>query len=510
MSDLIGRRLISAGAFRAITATSALILSLSALISPSSAAAPAVSTSQDDLLRFVSRPDLQPPRITVRTAAGGTTPGYVFLAPKTDVASEDPPLTQGGPEIVDDEGNPVWFGPRGDGTNLRTAAFQPQTYRGRPVLTWWEGYSIPDPELGNPYIGNWVIMDQSYHVIGTVKPGNGLPYSDVHDMQITPRNTALILVNQQTTRQVGDDRQTVVDNLIQEVDITSGRVLFQWSGLDHIPLSESDFPRNPAIPYHFLHLNSVSLDRDGNILASGRHTSTVYKIDRETGDIVWRLGGKNSDFTFEDGASFAWQHDVRRAADGTISVFDNTTTANGTGVDAPSRALVLNVDPRDRTVSVARSYPSPDGLLSGTQGSTRVLAGGNTFVGWGSHGYWTEFSADGKVLLDASFANPLVSSYRALRFTWRGTPDDRPAAAGRSTANGVTVYASWNGATDVDAWRVLAGDSAERLKRVAEVPRRGFETSAAVGHRARYVAVQALDARGRVLGTSGTAAVEAS
>nr|BBG91908.1 sulfotransferase [Streptomyces sp.] len=483
------------------------LLGLSTLATPAVSAPTVPATAQDHLHHFVTRPDLRPPRITVHQASEGTAPGFIFLAPKTDTLSLDPALPQGGPEIVDDQGRPVWFGPRGDGMLIRTAAFQSQVYRGQPVLTWWEGLPVPVDQIGNPVFGNWVVMDQSYRVIARVKPGNGLSFSDMHDMRLTPQNTALIMVYKQTLRRVGNVLQPVLDNVIQEVDVTTGRVLFQWNSLDHIGLSESYFPRRDGVPYHYLHLNSLSLDNDGNILVSGRHTSAVYKIHRKTGEIIWRLGGKKSDFTLEDGASFSWQHHVSREPDGTISLFDNTAITNSTTAEKPSRGIVLDVDTGKKTASLKRSHPSPDRLLSGTQGSMQLLPNGNAFVGWGTHGYVTEFSAGNKVLFNASFDKELINSYRAFRFPWHGKPAGPPAVAGRTADEGMTVYASWNGATDVASWRFLAGPSPDTLEEVKEVPRNGFETSAAVAVRAPYVGVQALDRDGKVLGTSEAAAV---
>ncbi|WP_434444252.1 arylsulfotransferase family protein [Lentzea sp. E54] len=451
----------------------------------------------DQLLHFVTRPDLKAPRINVRISTAGTAPGYVFLGPKSDTFVLPPASVLGGPEIVDNTGQPVWFLPRGDGNLIRTAAFEAQSYRGRPVLTWWEGLPVPIHEIGAPVFGNWVIMDESYRVIDRVKPGNGMEFADMHDMRITPWGTALILVYRMVAHKDGDTIRMVHDNVIQEVRIGTREVLFEWSALDHIGLDESTMPRpdNPLTPYGAVHLNSLSLDTDGNIITSGRHTSAVYKIDRTSGEIIWRLGGKRSDFTFGPGAAFAWQHDAARERDGTLSVFDNASTGDGPQI---SRGLLLNLDEPRRTATLARSYPSPDGLMSGTQGSVQELGNGNVFVGWGSHGTFTEFSQRGEVVFNASFAKQHLNSYRAFRLPWVGKPTDLPVAAGR----GNTAYASWNGATEVVSWRVLAGAGAQSLAPVATAPRRGFETSIPLPGPAAYLAVQALDRNGSVLGTS--------
>nr|WP_272924311.1 MULTISPECIES: arylsulfotransferase family protein [unclassified Streptomyces] len=459
-------------------------------------------------LSLVTRPDLLPPGITVRKSAESTAPGHVFLAPKTAGLLQAPGTLQSGPMIVDDQGQPVWFLPRGTGALNYATAFQKQTYRGNPVLTWWEGAPIPTG-FG---VGYWVVMDQSYKEIARITAGNGYAGADLHDMQITPDNTALLTIAQPKLHRVEGIPRLVMNYVIQEVDVETGKVLHEWDGLEHVPVSESYLSPNPLLPYDYLHLNSVTLDTDGNLLLSGRNTHTVYKVDRKNGDILWRLGGKKSDFALAEGAPFSWQHDVSRESDGTLSIFDNTSadaaeTGGGKPTDTVSRAIFLSIDTSAKTAELVRSYTSPDGLLSTSQGSTQLLPNGNVFVGWGAHGYYTEYARSGEVLMNSSFKDPAVNSYRAFRFPWRGRPTSSPAVAGRTRSDGMTVYASWNGSTEVVSWRVLAGDTPQDLSVVEEVDKDAFETSVALADRTAYVAVQALDSGGQVIGTSKAAPV---
>ncbi|GGV58635.1 hypothetical protein GCM10010228_04690 [Streptomyces massasporeus] len=485
---------------------------VTAVLALSLGSAPGASAESPSLpghpLSLVTRPDLLPPAITVGKSAPGTAPGYVFLAPKTGDVLQGPGTLQSGPMIVDDRGEPVWFLPRGIGALNYVTAFQQQTYREDPVLTWWEGAPLPTG-VG---VGYWIVMDQSYREIARIKAGSGYAGADLHDMQITPDNTALVLIAQPKLHNGGGVPRMVMDNIIQEVDIASGKVLHEWSGLDHVGIDESYLSSIPLLPYDYLHINSMSVDTDGNLLLSGRNTHTVYKVDRHSGKVIWRLGGKKSDFTMADGASFAWQHDVSREADGTLSVFDNAAagsieTGGGGQSEKVSRAVFLSVDTDAKTARLDRAYTSPDGLLSTSQGSMQLLPNGNVLVGWGSHGSYTEYADSGEVLMNASFKDPVVNSYRALRFPWHGRPTDRPAVAGRSGSSGMTVHASWNGATEVDSWRILAGESPQGLSTVKEVRKDGFETSAPVPDRSPYVAVQALDSAGQVIGTSKAARV---
>jgi hypothetical protein len=205
------------------------------------------------------------------------------------------------------------------------------------------------------------------------------------------------------------------------------------------------------------------------------------------------------------GAKFAWQHDPRLHAGGTLSLFDNAASRPAAGRE--SRAVVLRLDAKRRTAKLVRSFKHPKPLLSTSQGNAQVLPDGHVFVGWGSNEYFTEFDRRGRVLFDARFGGGEADSYRAYRLPWAGRPRDRPAVAARPRGVRTVVFASWNGATAVARWRVLAGKNASQLASVAEGLKRGFETRIVLPSRPRYVAVQALDERGRVLRTSKPAHV---
>ncbi|MDI2031129.1 arylsulfotransferase family protein [Saccharopolyspora sp. TS4A08] len=434
--------------------------------------------------QYASRPDLSPPQVQIESPARGTEPGYIFLDARGTA-------TQGGPMIVDDSGQPVWFRPYGDGMSRVSTSLRTQTYRGQPVLTWWEGDQ--DEGWGD---GEFHVLDQSYEEVATVRTGNGVD-TDLHDMTITPRDTALLLGYHQVER---DGRQ-VVEGVIQEVDIATGRVLFDWRSLDHVGLEESTIPA-PADPnalFDYLHPNSVTEDANGNLLLSARNTDAVYQIDRATGAIQWRLGGVRSDFAVDPAARFARQHDARWLPTGQLSIFDNASDVPG----PPSRGIVVDLDPGARTARLAQSVAHPGGTTSPTQGSYQVLPGGHHFVGWGSQGQFTEYDAAGGVVLHASLGDGM-QSYRALRLPWVGTPKTRPDVAIRDENGTRALYTSWNGATEVRGWRLLAGDTPFTVEPVGDVAKAGFETRGVVAGPERYVAVEALDAQGRVLGRSDT------
>jgi hypothetical protein len=459
--------------------------------------AQAAQSSERYVGTFRSRPDLHPPIIDVVTQANeGTAPGYVFVAPKNGPGEYSP--AQDGPLILDNSGEPVWFHPLQD-EDEDTMDFKMQHYRGEPVLTWWEGTHTG---YGR---GEYVIADSSYREIGRVRAGSGYR-GDHHEFIISPQQTALFdiygKVHDVDLSLVGGPKSgKVLEGIVQEVDIESGEVLFEWHSLDHVGLDESVevLPENPDEAFDYFHINSIEVDHDNNLLVSARLTSTVYKIDRQSGEIIWRLGGKQSDFEMSQVAQPHLQHDARRRPDGTITIFDNGDAE----FDDQSYGIVLDLDEDEMSAALVRKYPHPQGKICGTQGSVQVLPNGNVFIGWGSNPLFSEYSRDGELLFNARFP-PEVESYRAFRFPWSGDPDDDPAVAAEAGSDDkVTVYASWNGATEVASWQVLAGPGPDGHKLVGFVtPRDGFETAITVHTAEPYVSVQAIDRSGRVFGTS--------
>ena len=258
---------------------------------------------------FATEPSWSAPVITVGTPASGTSSGFVFVAPTGHNAMfESQTASPGlyGPMIVDNSGQPVWFLP------LATEVaqnFRAQTYRGRPVLTWYEG------QTGSTYGGSCVIYDSSYREVKRVHGGNG--YScDLHEFLITERGTALLSIYNAVTTNLtsfgGSASGQVTEGIVQELDIERRKVLFEWHSLDHVALDES-YRTTPDSSGNidYFHLNSIGVDADDNLLVSARHTSTIYKLDRKTGNVIWRLGGMKSDFQMGPGATFNFQHDVR-------------------------------------------------------------------------------------------------------------------------------------------------------------------------------------------------------
>jgi outer membrane protein assembly factor BamB len=373
-----------------------------------------------------------PPPLTVLTGGTGYGKADIFIAP----AGGGYPA---GPEVVTTTGKVVWFHrlPPGEvATDFRT-----QTYLGHPVLTWFQSQGLgaqggpggpgspggpgvgPDGPSGTDYIYN-----DRYQQIATVRAGHG-DATNFHEFLITPSGTALILADTVTTANLssigGPADQRVIDGLVQEIDIRTGQVLFQWDSAGHVPYADSYMPRpsSPSTPWDWFHINAVHLDTDGNLLVSSRNTWTVFKVDRRTGQVIWQLGGKHSSFTLRaspgqeldrDGKIFAWQHDPEAVGDDEYTFFDDESGGNLLGY---SRVVTVRLDLATRVATLVKSDDQPEGQVAQLMGNAQTTPEGDLFVGWGELPYISEFSPSGKLLFNAKLPAG-VSTYRAYLLPW--------------------------------------------------------------------------------------------
>jgi hypothetical protein len=483
-----------------LTGAAGLGIGLAGCGSPHSARLAARSASEraaaDEVRHFVSRPDLQPPRVTITQADSAVAdPAYIFAT----MPASGP--GQGGDMIVDRTGELVWF-LRDFASNSRFN-FRPQMYQGQRVLTWWEG------KVTDGYgLGAGVIADSSYRVTHTVRLVGGLQ-ADLHEFLLTPQGTALLTAYRTSIgdlSSVGGPKQAyLLSGVVQEIDVATGKLLFEWDSLDHVALTESYLPYTPATkanPYNYFHINSIAVAPDGDLLISARNTWAVYKVARPSGQIAWRLNGKKSDFTMGPGAHFYWQHHARPHGATTLSLFDDGANP---AKEKCSRALLLDLDATTMTATLTRAFTHPGKvLLAEAMGSAELLPDGRMFVGWGTEPYFSEFAPDGTLLLDGAVPNN-DPSYRVFTASWTGRPTEAPAVAVRAGAGGgATVYASWNGATGLAGWTVLAGQTPGTMTRAGAAPWAGFETALVVTAGGPHFAVEAHDGNGNVLARSAT------
>jgi hypothetical protein len=457
---------------------------------------------------FKTRPDLTPPSVTIRRTGIGADSQYIFLnAPYSGPG-------HGGSYIIDKHGHYVWFG-RNTASEHRLN-FSVQSYKGEPVLTWFEGLVVEG--FGQ---GDLVIANKHYHEIARIKAvGNQL--ADFHEYVLTPRGTAYITIYRRhspvnLTARGGPASGYIVSGVAQEIDIATGKRVWEWDSWaatnPHVALSESHQALGGgdgghgthASPYNYFHINSIFDIADGSddVLISGRNTFCVYRVHKPTGHIVWRMGGRRNNFTYGSSrARFYWQHHVRPVSLGGGVLSGMTVFDNGVPHESYSRALLLRVDDGKMHVELKKAFVHPHTVYaSSAMGSAQLLGDGRMFVGWGTEPHFSEFSADGNLLLDGDIIKG-DPSYRAFSQPWVGEPTGKPAAAARYRSGGATVYASWNGATEVRHWVVFAGKTAGNLHQLVKANKSGFETAINVSNRGPYFAVQALDGKGNVLAKS--------
>jgi hypothetical protein len=444
-----------------------------------------------DVSRFVSRRDLRPATVRVDHLPRHTAPGYLFVAPQSGPV-------QNGPEILGPYGGLIWFQrvPKGE----QATDFRVQSYRGKPVLTWWQGV-VTSAGTGT---GQDEIYSSAYRPVATVHAGNGLS-SDLHEFQLTAQNTALVTayypVYWTTGKGKSARRRIVLDAVAQEIDIPTGLVLYQWDSLDHVGTTESHVPapHMKGHPWDYFHINSIQQVGDGSLIISSRNTWAVYDISHTTGKISWQVGGKRSTFRLSRDAVFAFQHHVRLRPNNQLTVFDDG--AGPPAVHRQSRGLTLSLNFKSKRVTVIRQEAHRPRLLAFFEGSDQPLPGGDTMIGWGEQPYLSEFNSRGRIDFDAHFVGHTYS-YRAFRSRWNAQPAAPPNVGARRSRRRAVVYASWNGATGVNRWRVLGGSDPSHLHTVGGARRRNFETAIRLKRAEPYVAVQAISRAGKVLGTS--------
>ena len=464
------------------------------------------------------------------TLPGAQVPILSVTVPDRDPAAGDILTTNGpgpgqyGPLIYTPRGQLVWFDRLPSGETAED--LNEQTYGGRRALTWWRGRVL---ELGFGQ-GEDLVMNSSYQTVAKVPGGNGL-HADLHDFQIASGGVAYITAYNPircNLSPLGGARDgAIIDTAIQEIDIATGLVRWEWHSLDHIPASQSETPTaTNARPWDWFHINSIDVEgagvvgglgaagvggaganSSGDLFISARNTWAGYQLEGGSGRILWQLGGLKSSFKMGRGTETAWQHDGRILPDGEVTFFDD---GSNPPIHHQSRAVRIVLDFATHEARLASSYTHANPpLLAASQGNMQTLASGaGTVVGYGGVPAISEFSPGGALLFDAHLPYEMAF-YRAFRFPWSGRPASPPAvlASLNDTSEETIVHASWNGATEVAVWRVLAAKHTGPLAARATIPAGGFESSTTLPVKYAHVAVQALDSAGHVLGTSRTVAV---
>lgn len=458
---------------------------------PNPPAAPA------DVQSFYTMPGVQAPILTVTVPDRDPAAGDILT-------TNGPGPGQYGPLIYTPQGRLVWFDKlsRGDAAE----DLNEQTYEGQRVLTWWKGRVL---SLGFGQ-GEDIVMSSHYQTLARIPGANGLQ-ADLHDFQIAPHDIAYITafnpIRCDLAPVKGARDGAIIDTAVQEIDMKTGLVRWEWHSLDHVGASESEVQTpTDATPWDYFHLNSIDPEPDGDLFISARSTWAGYQLEGGTGKVLWRLGGNRSSFKMGPGTRTAWQHDGRVLPNGDVTFFDD---GSNPPIHRQSRAVRIALDFKTHEARLASAYAHPNSpLLAASQGNMQTLVDGNAVVGFGGVPAISEFASGGSLLFDAH--QPFdMSFYRAFRFPWSARPLSPPAVLAdlNNTGEETIVHASWNGATDVASWRVLAGGRPGSLRPQTTIAVSGFESSTILPEKHAYVAVQALDSAGHLLGASKAARV---
>ncbi|MHB1688379.1 MAG: aryl-sulfate sulfotransferase [Ignavibacteriaceae bacterium] len=279
----------------------------------------------------------------------------------------------------------------------------------------------------------WIVMDTTLTQVDTFQCGNGY-VADLHDFVLLPNGHALLEafdaepVDMSLVTPGGNPNATVIGGVIQEVDAAKN-VVFQWRSWDYLPITDSYVDLTTQI-VDYLHINALDIDNSGNIIMSSRHLSSIFKIDRQTGNIDWILGGKQNEFTFinehESNAPtyFSFQHDVKVQPNGDLTLFDN----GNQHTPSYSRGVEYQLDEANKTASLVWEFRHSPDIYNFAMGSVQKLSGGNTFIGWGmasatGSAAVTELNPDNSTALEL-FLPGSETSYRAFKFPWASqTPE---------------------------------------------------------------------------------------
>jgi hypothetical protein len=297
-------------------------------------------------------------------------------------------------------------------------------------------------------------------------------------MQVLSNNHALMMVHDYKIIDMSlivpgwNPQALVVGCILQEID-TQGNVVFEWRSWDHIPITDSNQDLTADF-IRYIHCNSMEKDTDGNLLISSRHLDEVTKIDRQTGEVIWRLGGKANQFAFTNDPGFFYQHDARRLPNGRLSIYDNRTYQE----PLFSRAVEYLIDEQNKTATMVYEYRRSPDIYGGAMGNYQRLPGGNVMVGWGwsSFPVLTEAMPDGTTVFELS-ADDRFGTYRAFRFPWQGYPTWPPRLAGYAEDRTINLFFSYNGATEITGYNIYGGTEEVPTSLIGIIPRTGFETT---------------------------------
>jgi hypothetical protein len=380
-------------------------------------------------------------------------------------------------------------------------------------------------------IGHGIIMDNSYKVVKEILPPPETPGFNMHELSLVDNGTAAVYftfrpeyVNISDITDQTRSHGWIMNMGIREVDLRDGQTTFEWWAYPDVSLRESNVAvehLNGPYPqgWNWFHGNSIVKNSHGDYLISSRYTDTIFKLSGGDGKILWRLGGRYSDFELVD-FNFSRQHDaqwIEGECDGdteTITFLDNgsdgiTSTAN------ISHGLKVRLEKGPMTAKVLQRWPRPDNKRSNLRGNLQNLPGGNVFAAWSDNSFISEHTSTGDLVMASEFSSKRFVTYRAYKFNFTGAPWEEPIIKafvyGADAATSTTViYMSWNGATEIEWWDLYrpVPQGAKGGGFIGSIIRTGFETRFQTSGFESEVYAEAVAADGTVLGRTATFTAE--
>lgn len=425
------------------------------------------------------------PHITINEV-NDPAPGQIFL---TNFSFRNNPPTVNYMMILDNTGFPVFF---------RHMPYNAVDFKVQPngLLTYFD----LQPDI-------FFAMDATYSVVDSFMVGNGYT-TDLHELLLLPNDHALLMsydpqpVDMSQVVEGGNPQATVIGLIIQEIDAQKN-VVFQWRSWDHFEITDAIAVDLTADEIDYVHGNAIEADHDGHLLISSRHLDEITKIDRQTGEVIWRWGGKKNEFTFVgDTTRFYRQHDIGRLDNGHVTLYDNGN------FHAPpySRAVEYALDEEAKTATLVWQYRNAPDTYGFAMGSARRLPNGNTLIGWGAtNPTVTEVRPDGSKAFEMTF-DPGIYSYRALRFPWQGVAAV-PHLWADTSGQRLTLHFVRFGADDVRAYNIYQGEAPGSLAKVDSTSQTSYVVERVVAGTTYHFQVTAVDAAGEESGFSNRIAV---
>jgi len=422
-------------------------------VSQAQAAQPRVQTSAVSTLAAIMPNAVSIPsgfpliNITVKN---NPDPDYIFMDDKNAG-------TQGYDVIFDNNGSPIWYHPVAIGNEQRDQKVQHNGV-----------FTVLDHTSGIHFNG----FDNHYQQIATYQAANGYTGDD-HELQVLADGTYFLvamnteIVDMSRFLPNGNSAASVTEEILQEFS-PQGDLIFQWRSWDYFDiLDEGQFIDLTGTGFDFPHMNAIDVDTDGNIVISSRNTSEITKINRDTGDIIWRLGGGHNQFTYVNDPLNGTrnQHCVRVVTTNDYTMFDNGNLHN----PPESRGVEYVVDTNKMTATLVWQYPAipTNTIYSDYMGNVQRLTNGNTLINWavGNLPKLTEVRPDGTKAFEMNWVDQW-ETYRVWRCPWQGVAL-QPYLITEAYPDNLTLIFNQFGDTNVAFYRIYGGTAPQSTNLLA-------------------------------------------